>query len=310
MGLDSAAVKFLCAAKSSGVDFQSTLTIGRQGLIAKPYVLQKVFATHHVGLDPATFLRENQYGDAYFSLLGATEMHALDKSPYEGATVIHDMNQPTPSHLRNRYSMVYDGGSLEHVFNVPQALKNCMDMVRVGGHFLQVTVANNFLGHGFWQLSPELMFRVFSPSNGFRVEAVLLHEVLPEKRWSCRNERWYAVNEPNARLERVELCNCFSTYMLTIARKVADADVFATTPQQGDYAAMWEQHAREQGRSPVSQAASNTHRFRLRRYVPGWIKDAVKSAVRVGSVVRPRNPFDRPYFTCIHERDLLRGKVT
>jgi 2-polyprenyl-3-methyl-5-hydroxy-6-metoxy-1,4-benzoquinol methylase len=65
------------------------------------------------------------------------------------------MNLPISETLRQRYSVVYDGGKLEHVFNQPQALKNCMEMVRVGGYFLQTNTANKFMGHGFWQFSPE-----------------------------------------------------------------------------------------------------------------------------------------------------------
>ncbi len=31
-----------------------------------------------------------------------------------------------------------DGGTLEHIFNVPVALKSYMEMVRVGGHLILV----------------------------------------------------------------------------------------------------------------------------------------------------------------------------
>ncbi len=46
----------------------------------------------------------------------------------------------------------------------------------LGGHFISVTFANNFLGHGFHQFSPELYFRVFCPANGFEVESLMLCE--------------------------------------------------------------------------------------------------------------------------------------
>jgi hypothetical protein len=74
------------------------------------------------------------------------------------------------------FSVVYDGGTIEHVFNAVQAFKNGMEMVRVGGHFIQVNPANNFMGHGFWQFSPELIYRVFSAENGFNIRGVFLHE--------------------------------------------------------------------------------------------------------------------------------------
>ena len=56
--------------------------------------------------------------------------------------------------------MVIDGGLLEHVFDFPTAIRNCMRMVRQGGHLILNLPVNNFPGHGFYRFSPELVFRV------------------------------------------------------------------------------------------------------------------------------------------------------
>src|SRR5207248_1444799 len=98
--------------------------------------------------------------------------------------------------------------------NVYQALKNCMEMVAVGGHFTQVNAANNFMGHGFWQFSPEMIFRAFSPANGYEIVVVLLHEVVP-------GGSWYVVTDPEEVKTRVESCNMLPTYILTVARRIA-----------------------------------------------------------------------------------------
>src|SRR5262245_5113042 len=176
MGLDSSAVLFLCAAKSFGVDFARTLTIGRQSLFPSEAALGRVFSVLGNREDVKRFLGENKFGERFFSLLGAQDVASIDCSSYESATIIHDLNYRIPDDLRSRYSVVYDGGTLEHVFNIYEALKNSMDMVEPGGHFLQASVANNFMGHGFWQFSPEMLFRAFSADNGYQVEAMLLRE--------------------------------------------------------------------------------------------------------------------------------------
>jgi hypothetical protein len=44
-----------------------------------------------------------------------------------------------------------------------------MDLLKVGGTFVASTPANYFMGHGFYQFSPELFFRLFCPENGFRL---------------------------------------------------------------------------------------------------------------------------------------------
>src|SRR5262249_13637464 len=190
MGLDSSAVLFLCAAKSFGVDFTRTLTIGRQSLFPSGAALGRVFSILGIREDVNRFLAENDFGERFFSLLGAREVASMDFSTYESASIIHDLNDPIPESLRRRYSLVYDGGTLEHVFNIYQALKNTMEMVAPGGHLLQASVANNFMGHGFWQFSPEMLFRAFSADNGYRVEAMLLHERTP-------GGQWYLVSDPD-----------------------------------------------------------------------------------------------------------------
>jgi hypothetical protein len=151
MGLDTGSAIFVCAAKSYGVDFVDTLTIGRQSFCPQPASLQRIFSIYNVNQDAKRFVRDNGYAEEFFRLMGAQEVNSLDFSSYEGATYVQDMNSPIPDHLRSRFSVVYDGGTLEHVFNVPQALTNCMEMIRVGGHFYAGNYGKQF--HGPWFLA-------------------------------------------------------------------------------------------------------------------------------------------------------------
>ncbi|MDR1149764.1 MAG: class I SAM-dependent methyltransferase, partial [Spirochaetaceae bacterium] len=85
-----------------------------------------------------------------FKHFGAVTVDSIDYSDYEGASIVHDMNLPVPGHLKEKYDCVWDGGALEHVFNYPTAIKNCMDMVKIGGHLILETPCNNQCGHGFY----------------------------------------------------------------------------------------------------------------------------------------------------------------
>jgi len=77
---------------------------------------------------------------ASFHRLGAATVDSLDYSAYEGAALIHDMNLPWPSGSPPRqYDLVHDGGTLEHVFHLPQALSNAMSLVKPGGLFAGVS---------------------------------------------------------------------------------------------------------------------------------------------------------------------------
>src|SRR5262249_39640930 len=128
------------------------------------------------------------HAEPCFLSLGARAVFSMDVSAFEGATFIHDLNQPVGDELKQRFDLVYDGGTLEHVFNFPTALKNCMEMVRVGGRFFMHTVTNNWCGHGFYQFSPELFFRALSRDNGYEVERMVVHRV--------GYGGWYEVNDP------------------------------------------------------------------------------------------------------------------
>ena len=74
MGLDAASVKFLCAAKSMGVDFTNMAMIGRQTFWPDRVTLQRVFAALGVSLDAGAFLRENKYGEPFFTLLARRKL--------------------------------------------------------------------------------------------------------------------------------------------------------------------------------------------------------------------------------------------
>ena len=59
------------------------------------------------------------------------------------------------------------------IFNFPVAIRNLMRMAKVGGQVFLTTPANNFCGHGFYQFSPELAYRIFALENGFEPASVV-----------------------------------------------------------------------------------------------------------------------------------------
>jgi hypothetical protein len=144
MGLDTPAGVLLAAAKSIGADFSDVMMVGRQYFQIRPRVLARIFAEFDIAENAAEFRDRHEYAERFLELMGAARVDSVDFSDYEGATHQHDFNQPLPAGLHEKYSLVLDSGTLEHVFNIAQALKNCMQMVRVGGHFVQVNCANNY----------------------------------------------------------------------------------------------------------------------------------------------------------------------
>ena len=234
MGLDANGTKFLLHAAREGARFDRTAMIGRQGLHLAPEALWANLARFGHATPKAevrAMFTNGAYAEPFLRVLGGAEIRSFDASDYEHATDVVDLNLPIHPALAEQFTVVLDGGTLEHVFNVPLALRSCMHMVAIGGHFLSITPANNFLGHGFFQFSPELFFRVLSPAFGFSDCRVLLFEDVP-------NARWYEVTDPDRARTRVTLVNAHPVYLAVMARKVGPTPERLAV-QQSDYVAAW-----------------------------------------------------------------------
>ena len=234
MGLDINAVQFLIAARQEGVEFGDVLMLGRQDLNVYPARMREILAKH--GFPTEAFAEgapDTGFAEPVFKALGAKNVFSLDASNFEGAEFVHDLNQPLPPELRQRFDLVYDGGTLEHVFNFPVALKSCMEMLRPGGQLFIHTITNNYCGHGFYQFSPELFFRALSPENGFELHMMIAHAVGPYG-------RWYRVTDPEQIRARVDVITLAPLQLILRAQRTKIVPVFAKPPQQSDYTPRWE----------------------------------------------------------------------
>lgn len=109
------------------------------------------------------------HAETLFRLWGMGPYEALDASPVEGPTVVHDLNQPVPSAWHGRYGLIIDGGTVEHIFDIRTALTNVVRMLRVGGSVLHFSPISGWLNHAFYQFSP-CLFYDFYAANGFRIQ--------------------------------------------------------------------------------------------------------------------------------------------
>jgi len=260
-----------------------TLMIGRQNLFADADGVVRAHA--ECGIEMATTRSQqlvtagNGFAEPLLRHLGAHSVDSLDASHFEGSTIVHDLNQPLPAGLAQQYSLVLDGGSLEHVFNFPQAIRNCMSAVAVGGHFIAVTPASNALGHGFYQFSPELYYRVLTPSNGFQVDLILIRAI-------HSRAHWYALRDPVVVRQRVTMASPWPILMYVVAKRIADTEPFAQTPQQSDYAVAWER--------PACQATAVPSRFaRLQQHLPATARRAIRLTTALTGVKSGPGHFER-----------------
>lgn len=239
--IDRATELFLRACAARGVDFSRTVMLGRQEVAG------------------------GGYAESLFRDLGALTVDSVDASSFEGATIVADLNKPLPNDLRRRFSVVFDGGTLEHVFDVATALRSCADLVEQGGHYIAVSPANNWAGHGFYQFSPELFFRFLSPEAGFRLRGTFLAELR-------QRQRWYRVPDARDLGKRAYWRNGFRTLVFVLARRDEIVDLAEYAPQQSDYATAWDD------KRAASVAAG--YRALMRKVSPGVMREAYASLRR------------------------------
>lgn len=280
MALDFNSIKFILWSKNLGVSFDRTLTLGRQG-IGMSCSRSKARRALQQFKIPATEEEVNQaferkaftapYADEFLKLMGAKELVTVDRSDFEDATLIHDLNQAFPDHLRESFDLVIDGGTLEHIFNYPQALSNCLDLLKVGGHIITVTPASGQMGHGFYQFSPELFFRVFSEERGFILRKIIGFDV------SKIDSPFYEIQDPATTEQRTSPVGKKPIQLAVLAQKIAKTPVVIEPPQQSDYVALWEKYEirkSDHGTGPAdTPSLFKRLRVSINPYWPSWLRD-------------------------------------
>ncbi len=259
MGIDIETARFLLARRRDKASFERCITLGRQHYFVSNTESRGLLKEY--GLSPEQFpnlfpKEYPPYSEPFWQMLGAKTLHTIDASNFEGASHVHDMNQPVPDSWRESYDVVCDCGTLEHVFNFPAAIRNAMEMVKCGGYFFTQTPTNNYLGHGFYQFSPELFYRVLSPKNGFKVEHCVAVEYGPRR-------RWFAVTDPEEARTRVTLVNTAPVILFVWAKRVEIRPLFTETPQQSDYTAAWTAAKENQPASSGTQPLERIKNFAL-----------------------------------------------
>ena len=235
MGVDLNIAQLLVRARLTGVSFERMATLGRQELLAERADVISLLRNAGYTLssncerkltDPA-----ERYAEEFFRVLGAKEITGIDASGYEGARIVHDLNRPIPEALNSAFDLVLDARTLEHIFNFPVAARNCLKMVRPGGRFISCSPGNNFCGHGFYQFSPELFYRLLSPANGHVLETCLIWE-------HVHGSKFYQMPDPDALAARIQLTSRARTYLFVQAKRVGEVPQELVL-QQSDYVRCW-----------------------------------------------------------------------
>jgi hypothetical protein len=233
MGIDSTGLELILLSQKyvAQKGNRRALTLGRQGIHVLPEWVDALLTKYGYPYLCGKYVWG--WCEQMFNDFGYETVESLDNSEYEEATRIHDMNRPLPS-TAPKYDYIFDGGTIEHIFNTPQVCENIINSLEVGGIFCSVTSNNNLSGHGIYQFSPEFFLSAFSPNYGMEVLEIYIGIVGTDRTsWIDVN----SFNRENGGRQSAKFNSTDDVYILTIARKVSDKrkSLITDSPQQYSY---------------------------------------------------------------------------
>ncbi len=200
------------------------LTIGRQGIFftvdeLKSWARQTGFALDESHLAAALAGKRSLTDTELFRSMGFLTADSMDVSEYEGASIICNLNKDIAGDLHNRFDVIFDGGSTEHMFNVPKAFENYNKMLRVGGLVIHSLPSTGMPDHGFYMFSPTLLYDYYTQNHWVIVNFYMIK--VPYEYYSP----WeiYSYDEPGPSLEDVEFPGRWGIFFIARKREESTA---------------------------------------------------------------------------------------
>lgn len=226
--------------------------LGRQGFqVETQFRMRYEAALKKAGREGNRFdyLQSDGYSETLFAKLGFGQIESMDLSDFEGATLLQDLNAPVPEDLEQQFDFIFDGGTIEHVFNVPVALQNVFRMLKPGGMFVSANGMNGWVGHGMYQFNPELVWTFWERGCGCRVHTCLGLTKLPGR---ARALDFPDPAEKGVRLRLRGKIPEGRVYLYYEVERMPDS-VLAGTVLQSDYETKWSGHANAAQAKPAME---------------------------------------------------------
>jgi len=272
VGIGRAAIALLLEEAAARPFCGRLATLGRQTISATDQEVARQFA--RFGVSPAATAEGGRLDDqGLFRMMGFASVESIDYSDFEGATHILDLNadEISPA-LVGRFDVVLDSGTIEHVFHVPNALKNVLTLAKEGGRVIFLSPSSNHVDHGFYMFSPTL-FMDYLVTNGLRIEKLYFIRYASSGRgpWKA-----YAYDRESWRKFEIGALDARPYMVFVVATRVPGSSI-GRIPQQSMYRERWSGLA-----SPPGERHGALKR--ILALVPG----ALALATRVRSTLRHR----------------------
>lgn len=159
--------------------------LGRQRFVGRrrkrsAQIFDETLATHLPGLSEDDLRNpDDGYSETFFRAIGFDTVDSMDVSDFEAASIVQDLSGRLPAQLKSGFDVVYDGGTCEHIFDLPTAYRNIHAMLKPGGVLIGHSPCNNWVNHSFYQINPEMVYGFWEKTLGYKVLHCRLQPLLP-----------------------------------------------------------------------------------------------------------------------------------
>lgn len=245
MGIARAMIKLLMREGNQERFLGHVLTIGRQNIspttihdlerLAKEMNFKLRPFSEDVPFDNKAAKNSPITDNILFFSLGFNGIDSIDYSDFEQCTITHDLNTDVPTNLYDKYDLIFDGGSTEHIFNVPKALENYHKALKVRGRIIHALPSNGLVDHGFYMFSPTLLWDYYS-ANKWEIKESLFYRHPREADAGLWDIYHYS---PHC-LDMLSYLNLSkSRYAIFFVVKKTDKSTFDASVQQKFYLEVW-----------------------------------------------------------------------
>jgi len=246
MGISKGTLKVLLREVQRRPFWGRVFTLGKQDIWFSYKFLKetaKEFGIELSKVDEITLSRVPYFADkryisdiCLFKSLGFSEVKSMDFSEFESADYIFDLNNgEIPEDLIEKFDVIIDGGTIEHVFHIPNALTNIHKMLREGGRIIHFSPSSNQIDHGFYMFSPTL-FHDFYKTNNYDINNFQLFRFTPRH----NVDKWEIYDYESGCLEQVSFGGLddgmYGIICIVTKKKDSTGD---RIPQQGVYLEHW-----------------------------------------------------------------------
>ena len=172
-----------------------------------------------------------------YQALGFSSSTSVDNSAFEGADVTFDMNMnELPERLIGAFDVILDSGTIEHIFHIPNVLRNIVRALKPNGRIIHFTPSSNHTDHGFYMFSPTLFWDYYT-ANEFTIESMQWFRYTPQH----DSEPWKFTDYRPGCLAAISyggLDNGMYGVFCVVTK--TDRSTFDRIPRQGAYTLKWQ----------------------------------------------------------------------